>query len=156
MLMPLLPPLENAVINSSSYSFSPTETSVACSAKSKAVKKQRLFNVLLVTSGFILSPLTWWNDLVVNIPLAYLFSIPFTLLHDNLFLPSFVIGYWFTNLLGFLLMHWGGQSLILQKKPTFTFKHSLFISLIYSIIMVCLVLLGWLAPPTEYLHLLTQ
>ena len=102
MLMPLLPPLENAVINSSSYSFSPTETSVACSAKSKAVKKQRLFNVLLVTSGFILSPLTWWNDLVVNIPLAYLFSIPFTLLHDNLFLPSFVIGYWFTNLLGFI------------------------------------------------------
>ena len=120
------------------------------------MKKQHLFNVFLVTIGFILSPLTWWNDLVVNIPLAYLFSIPFSLMHESLFLPSFVIGYWFTNLLGFLLMHWGGESLIRQKKPTFTLKHSLFISLTYSIIMVFLVLLGWLAPPTEYLHLITR
>ena len=129
---------------------------MAYPAKGNAVKKQHLFNVFLVTIGFILSPLTWWNDLVVNIPLAYLFSIPFSLMHESLFLPSFVIGYWFTNLLGFLLMHWGGESLIRQKKPTFTLKHSLFISLTYSIIMVFLVLLGWLAPPTEYLHLITR
>lgn len=120
------------------------------------MEKKRLFNVLLVTTGFILSPLTWWNDLVVNIPLAYVFSIPFSLLHESLFLPSFVIGYWLTNLLGFLLMHWGGENLILQKKPKFTFKHSLLISLLYSLIMIFLVLLGWLAPPTEYLHLLQR
>jgi hypothetical protein len=120
------------------------------------VKKQRLFDVLLVTTGFILSPLTWWNDLIVNIPLAYLFSIPFSFLHDSLFLPSFVIGYWLTNLLGFLLMHWGGESLFFQKNRTLDIRHSLLISLLYSMIIICLVLLGWLAPPTEYLHILEK
>ena len=120
------------------------------------MKKQRLLNVLLVTTGFILSPLTWWNDLVVNIPLAYLFSLPFSLLHDSLFLPGFILGYWLTNLLGFLLMHWGGEGLLMQKKPSFGIKHSLLISLLYSMIIICLVLFGWLAPPTEYLHMLEK
>jgi hypothetical protein len=116
------------------------------------VKKRRLLDITLVTTGFILSPLTWWNDLVVNIPLAYLFSIPFSFLDESLFLPSFVLGYWLTNLLGFLLMHWGGESLIFQRRPTFSIKRSLFVSLLYSIIVICLVLFGWLAPPTEYLQ----
>ena len=120
------------------------------------MKKQRLFNVLLVIIGFILSPLTWWNDLVVNIPLAYLFSLPFSLLHENLFLPSFILGYWLSNLLGFLLMHWGGEGLLTHNKPTFRIKHSLLISLLYSMIIICLVYIGWLAPPTEYLHKLEQ
>jgi hypothetical protein len=120
------------------------------------VKKQRLLNVFLVTTGFILSPLTWWNDLVVNIPLAYLFSVPFSFLDERLFLPCFVLGYWLTNLLGFLLMHWGGEGLIHQKKPTIGIKRSLLISLLYSVIVICLVLLGWLAPPTEYLQAFKQ
>ena len=116
------------------------------------MKKQRLVNVLLVTTGFILSPLTWWNDLFVNIPLAYLFSIPFTFINENLFLASFITGYWLTNLLGFLLMHMGGEGLIYQKKPTIGIRRSLLISLLYSIIVICMVVLGWLAPPTEYLQ----
>ncbi len=120
------------------------------------MKNQRLLDVLLVTTGFILSPMTWWNDLVVNVPLAYLFSLPFSVLHDSLFLPSFIIGYWFTNLLGFMLMHWGGEHLLLQKKPTFGIKHSLLISLLYSMIIILLVFLGWLAPPTEYLQMLEK
>ena len=116
------------------------------------MKKQRLINIVLVTTGFILSPLTWWNDLFINIPLAYLFSIPFTFLDESFFLPSFVIGYWLTNLLGFLFMHLGGEGLIYQKRPTIGIRRSLLISLLYSIIVICLVVLGWLAPPTEYLQ----
>ena len=120
------------------------------------MKKRRLLDIFLVTTGFILSPLTWWNDLVVNIPLAYVFSLPFSLLDENLFLPSFVLGYWLTNLLGFLLMHWGGEHLIYQNRSRIGIKRSLLISLLYSIIVICLVLLGWLAPPTEYLQSLQQ
>jgi len=120
------------------------------------VKKQRLLDIFLVTTGFILSPLTWWNDLVVNIPLAYLFSVPFSFLDESLFLPSFVLGYWLTNLLGFLLMHWGGENLLYQKRPTIGVRRSLLISLLYSMIVIGMVLLGWLAPPTEYLQSLKQ
>jgi hypothetical protein len=120
------------------------------------VKKRRLLDFALVTTGFILSPLSWWNDLVVNIPLAYLFSVPFSFVNEKLFLPSFILGYWFTNLLGFLLMHWGGASLLYPNRPTISIKRSLLISLLYSIIVISLVLLGWLAPPTEYLQSLQQ
>jgi hypothetical protein len=130
--------------------------SVTAFGKEMVVKKRRLLNIILVTTGFILSPLTWWNDLAVNIPLAYLFSLPFSIIDETLFLPSFVFGYWLTNLLGFLLMHWGGEGLLYKERSTISVKHSLYISLIYSIIVIILVLLGWLAPPTEYLQYMNQ
>ena len=114
--------------------------------------KQKLIHVVIATIGFILSPLTWWNDMIVNVPLAYLFSLPFSLINEQLFLPSFILGYWLTNLLGFLLLHYGGEGLVHQRRPTISIKRSIIISVIYSVIMVILVLLGWLAPPTEYLH----
>ncbi len=62
---------------------------------------------LLATIGFILSPLSWWNDLLVNIPLAYLFAWPFGALNERLFLPALVFGYWLTNIIGMLLLHAG-------------------------------------------------
>ena len=124
--------------------------------KKTAIKKHGLLNIILVTAGFILSPLTWWNDLLINIPLAYFFSLPFSLLDESLFLPSFIVGYWLTNLLGFLLMHWGGVGLIYKERSTISIKRSLYISLIYSIIVIMLVLLGWLDSPTEYLQTMSQ
>ena len=124
--------------------------------KKTAIKKHGLLNIILVTAGFILSPLTWWNDLLINIPLAYFFSLPFSLLDETLFLPSFIVGYWLTNLLGFLLMHWGGVGLIYKERSTISIKRSLYISLIYSIIVIMLVLLGWLDSPTEYLQSMSQ
>jgi hypothetical protein len=113
--------------------------------------KGRLGNFLLVGVGFILSPLSWWNDLVVNVPLAYAFSIPFSFISEQLFLPSFILGYWLTNLLGFLMLHWGGEGLAYSKRPTISVKHSLIVSAVYSIIVILLVMLGWLEPPTHYL-----
>lgn len=114
--------------------------------------KHRLIDIILVTTGFILSPLSWWNDLLVNVPLAYLFSVPFSLIDERLFIPAFILGYWLTNLLGFLMLHWGGEGLIYRRRPTISVKRSLIISVVYSIIVIILVLLGWLAPPTEYLQ----
>jgi hypothetical protein len=131
-------------------------TPVKVPGKKTAIKKRSLLNIILITAGFILSPLTWWNDLLINIPLAYFFSLPFSLLDETLFLPSFIVGYWLTNLLGFLLMHWGGVGLIYKERSTISVKRSLYISLIYSIIVVMLVLLGWLESPTEYLQSMSQ
>jgi hypothetical protein len=113
--------------------------------------KRRFTDAVLVTIGFILSPLSWWNDMVVNVPLAYVFSYPFSLIDQQLFLPSFILGYWLSNLLGFLMLHWGGERLIGQSQTTISIRRSLIISIIYSIIVIILVLLDWLAPPTEML-----
>ena len=102
--------------------------------------------------GFILSPLTWWNDLVVNVPLAYLLSIPFSLIHEKLFLPNFIIGYWLTNLLGFVLLHWGSQGLIKSNVAVPNIKQSLIISFTYSAIIIMMVMFGWLAPASTYIE----
>lgn len=115
------------------------------------IKKRQTINVILITTGYILSPLSWWNDLVVNIPLAYLFSLPFSLIHNQLFIPSFIIGYWLSNLLGLLMMHWGGERLPHQNHVALNIKHSIAVSIIYSIIIVIAVMLGWLESPAEYL-----
>jgi hypothetical protein len=117
--------------------------------------KKRIFHILLVTTGFMLSPLTWWNDLVINVPLAYLISLPFSLLHEQLFLPAFVLGYWFTNLAGFLLMHWGGRGLLHKHQPL-TLRHSLVVSIIYTGVIVVMVVLGWLQPPSVYLEMFLE
>ena len=108
-------------------------------------------NYLLVMVGFMLSPLSWWNDAVVNVPLAYLFSLPFSLFSESMFLPGFVTGYWLSNLLGLLMMHWGGEGLLHHNHRSISLRRSLFISLGYSSVMIVLVLLGWIPPPSKFL-----
>ncbi|ABN70569.1 hypothetical protein Smar_1480 [Staphylothermus marinus F1] len=55
-------------------------------------------------AGYILSPLSWWNDLFINIPLAYLFAV---LIHSLIridFAILFSAGYALTNIAGIILM----------------------------------------------------
>ncbi|MBF0252446.1 MAG: hypothetical protein HQL29_01385 [Candidatus Omnitrophica bacterium] len=53
--------------------------------------------------GFLLSPVTWWNDLVVNLPIAWIIA---SLFPPALFKVLFVFSYWVTNILGLLMMHY--------------------------------------------------
>lgn len=107
----------------------------------------------LALVGFLLSPLSWWNDLLVNIPLAYLFSVPFSLLSPKLFTGAFVVGYLLTNVLGFILMHHGIKHMFVDlKRPTVKreLRKDLLWSLLYTAAIVALVMLGWIKPPQEY------
>jgi hypothetical protein len=63
--------------------------------------------------GFILSPLSWWNDPFVNFPLSYGFAwllgrflSLFVGVHKWLFVNLFIGGYFLTNLVGFLMIHY--------------------------------------------------
>jgi len=112
----------------------------------------KAYYVSLFALGFILSPLSWWNDLFVNIPLAYIFSLPFSMISRSLFLPSFVLGYFLTNILGFLLMHHGiSRGLLSKKIIKRDLKRDIIISLIYTVIIILLVVMGILKSPMEYL-----
>jgi hypothetical protein len=113
---------------------------------------RRIFDSLLATIGYILSPLSWWNDLFVNVPLSYAFSYPFTLIDQSLFLPAFILGYWLSNLLGFLLLHRGVAGLLAKDRPTMGFRNSIVVALVYTVVIVVMVWLEWIPVPTELLH----
>jgi hypothetical protein len=91
--------------------------------------------------GFILSPLSWWNDLFVNFPLAFGFAWiagriinMFLAVHEWLFVYLFVFGYFLSNLAGFLMLHY--SIFHRKKKQKQSFKKQLLISFIYSLVII--------------------
>ncbi|MFH1071858.1 MAG: hypothetical protein V1743_00335 [Nanoarchaeota archaeon] len=116
--------------------------------KKRALKKA--FHGFLFTVGFLLSPLSWWNDVFVNIPLAYAFAVPFSLLRVDFFLPAFVIGYLLTNILGLLLLHHGIQGIFAMKRDRRRILKDVLIALIYTALIVLLVVLGVIRSPQAY------
>lgn len=105
---------------------------------------------MLFFVGYILSPLSFWNDLFVNIPLAYGFGFLFGLIRPELFLTGMIVGYWLTNLAGFLLMHYGALQ-ALNKTDSHKKRRQLIAnivaSLVYTGIIFIIVRLGWLKFP---------
>jgi hypothetical protein len=89
--------------------------------------------------------------MVVNVPLAYAFSVPFTLLSEKLFMPSFVLGYWLTNLLGFVLMHKGVVGIASKQSGKIHWRQHIIIALIYTVVIVVMVGLGWIPLPTDFI-----
>jgi hypothetical protein len=93
------------------------------------------------TVGFILSPLSWWNDVFVNFPLAYGFAWGFgkfvnvfTAVHGWLFIGLFIGGYFLTNLLGFLMIHY--SVFYPGKEQSFSIRKQLLVSLFYTLLIV--------------------
>jgi hypothetical protein len=72
-------------------------------------KKSRWIAAVLVAVGYVLSPLSWWNDALVNLPLAWLIASAVTRLLPGSFEAAILVAYWLTNLAGFLLMYLGGK-----------------------------------------------
>lgn len=103
--------------------------------------------VFLVVVGWILSPLTFWNDAVVNIPIAYVCASAAALFGQKLFLPALLISYWMTNLVGLVMMGKGIDRLIKNEGAG---KHPVFISLattlVYTLVVVGLFYYGVLKP----------
>lgn len=87
--------------------------------------------------------------MIVNVPLSYVFSYPFALIDKRLFLPAFILGYWLSNLLGFVMLHRGVTGLVNKRRPTMSLRHSVYVALAYTLIIVLLVWLGWIPAPTE-------
>lgn len=96
--------------------------------------------------GFLLSPLSWWNDLLINVPLAYLVAWPVAWLHPALFWPAFVVGYWLTNVLGLWLLHRGVLGLA-QVPKTISWVENGLMAVAYTLLIALLVWLGWLPLP---------
>ncbi|MCT9094455.1 hypothetical protein [Haloarchaeobius sp. HME9146] len=112
--------------------------------------RQRIKGGLLATVGFILSPLSWWNDLLVNVPLAYAFATVVALLVHGSFVPALVVGYWLTNVLGFVLLQQGTTSVVTGENEPYTRKRltrDLLLSVGYTVLILVLVEAGVLTFP---------
>ncbi|MFQ4136954.1 hypothetical protein PGN35_011600 [Nodosilinea sp. PGN35] len=120
------------------------DTSLAApeTPKSTGALLRRLWGGTLVVVGYLLSPLCWWNDLVINLPLAlgfgYLVSRPW----PDALVPLTGVGYWLTNVVGFVLMQQGAVT-ALQKEgegsKTNSLRNGLITSTVYTVAIVVLV-----------------
>lgn len=124
--------------------------------------KRKISGGVLGVIGFMLSPLSWWNDAVVNLPLAWVFASFVGLFYrpaarpdSNAFNASVIVGYWLTNVLGFVLMHKGAQQVLSAEEKKYS-RHALLkdigVSLAYTALIVLLIKLGVLKPISSYFN----
>jgi hypothetical protein len=110
---------------------------------------RRLGSGIVAFIGYVLSPLSWWNDAFVNLPLAWLFASLVSLASHRLFAPAMILGYWLTNIAGLLLMAQGTAG-VTAGYTRQNRKRRLALSLVaatgYTLLIILLFLLGVLKP----------
>ena len=120
--------------------------------------KRKITGGLLAAAGFMLSPLSWWNDAFVNLPLALGFAWAVSSCvaagaRERVFDVAVVVGYWLTNVLGFVLMHKGLRWLRSPQERAETKRElwkDVWISLAYTGVIILLIKLGVLKPIQAY------
>ena len=122
--------------------------------------KRKVTGSVLGMIGFMLSPLSWWNDAVVNLPLALGFAWLVGLFYQaaaepdsTAFNATVILGYWLTNILGFILLHKGAQQVLSAQDKKYSrraFLRDLGVSLLYTALIVLLIKLGVLKPIATY------
>lgn len=122
----------------------------------KRSKRSILLGSILGFVGFLLSPLSWWNDAFVNVPLAYIGAWLISLFYEPGFAAAFVFCYWVTNVVGLFLMHKGVCKAVRKgcsaegylKKD---FLRDLLTALFYTAVIVVLVRFEIIRPLGDYL-----
>ncbi|MEB3242120.1 MAG: hypothetical protein VKO44_00630 [Cyanobacteriota bacterium] len=117
---------------------------------------RKLPSLVLLAVGWLLSPLCWWNDLLINLPIAIGFGKLVSLLNPGWLLPGAVVGYWLSNLAGVLLMRNGTVGLLAKESEPQSGSRDLLWGLmtssLYTAAIALAMKLGWLAlPPFETL-----
>ena len=117
--------------------------------------KRKMTGGFLAVIGYLLSPLSWWNDAFVNLPLALAFAWIVSAIYKPIFAAALIVGYWLTNVLGFVLMHKGAQQLLSEKSLPYSRREILkdvAVSLAYTVVIVILVKAGVLKPIQGYFN----
>ena len=115
--------------------------------------KRKVSGGILAFVGYMLSPLSWWNDLFVNVPLALVFAWVVSFFYRPAFEWSVIVGYWLTNVLGFVLMQKGGEKIFSKQDKPYSRRallRDMGISLLYTGLIVLLVKLEILKPIKNY------
>jgi hypothetical protein len=115
------------------------------------VMLKKLRGGFLLILGFLLSPLSFWNDLFFNLPIAYGFGYVCSLFSPNLLLPCSIAGYWISNILGILLMQIGAGDVFQEQPKERNLKKELLMGLVssavYTLVILALIQLKILETP---------
>ena len=101
---------------------------------------------ILFIIGWLLSPLTWWNDAFVNVPLAYVLAD----FSDN-FLPGdftvyLLVYYWLTNIIGVIMLAIGAWDIFVKEFSKEKWLSWIVAIIVYSIILAVLSQKGIVEP----------
>jgi hypothetical protein len=119
---------------------------------SLGVVLKKLRGGFFLVVGFLLSPMSWWNDLFFNLPIAYGFGYLCSLISPNLLMPCSIAGYWLSNILGILLMQAGVMDVLEQPKERNLKKElltGLASSTAYTIMIMALIYFKVLDAPSQ-------
>ncbi|ELS32053.1 MULTISPECIES: hypothetical protein [Pseudanabaena] len=104
---------------------------------------QKIKGGIFLVVGYLLSPLCWWNDLIINLPIAYGFGYVVGLWQANCFFPAAIAGYWLSNLVGIVLMQIGAKDMLQNTVNKRSLKQEIFSGVItstaYTVIIAALV-----------------
>ena len=79
------------------------------------VKKLR--GSVLLGVGYMLSPLSWWNDVFFNLPIALVVGYAIGWLHQGWFFPGAIAGYWLSNVVGMVMLQFGATDIWWETEP---------------------------------------
>jgi hypothetical protein len=107
--------------------------------------------LLLLAIGWLLSPLCWWNDLVINLPLAYGVGLLVKQLRPEWFAGGLIAGYWLSNVLGIVLMQTSALEVFQQPGELNARRRELLWGLltssVYTLVVFVLVHVGVIHTP---------
>jgi hypothetical protein len=93
--------------------------------------------------GYLLSPMSWWNDLIFNLPIAYGFGYLCSFFSKDLLVPCAIAGYWLSNVLGILLMQAGVMDVLPNQSQERKLKKELLMGLasstLYTLVIMALI-----------------
>jgi hypothetical protein len=129
--------------------ISPTSQAIAPSPELNSTNPdsasilQKVKGGVFLTVGYLLSPLCWWNDLAINLPIAYGFGYVISLWHHEWFFPAAIAGYWLSNLVGIVLMQMGAKDMLQNTAKKRSLKQEIFSGVLtstaYTAVIVALV-----------------
>jgi hypothetical protein len=97
--------------------------------------------------GWLLSPLSFWNDAVVNLPVSYFMANVLVRFIKTDFTRLVLFSYWFTNIAGLALMYIAGRDAVKGRAgPVKALLSLVFTTAIYSIIIIVLGFFGIIKP----------
>lgn len=115
---------------------------------------KKLRGGILFAIGYLLSPLSWWNDLFFNLPVAYAFGYLCSLIFPNFLLQFTIAGYWLSNIAGIILMQLGVLDVFQGEQKDRNLKKELLMgvvsSTVYTLIILALVQLKILDAPALF------
>ncbi len=109
--------------------------------------------LLLLALGWLLSPLCWWNDLVINLPLAYGVALLLKQVRPEWFAGGLIAGYWLSNVVGIVLMQTSAIEVFQDPAQPADLRRDLlwglFTSTLYTLVVFALVQAGLIHTPVD-------